>query len=217
MNVQDMLKLSQIYNGSAHMEEYNEAFQVYHGLTQSLNHLRNWLLETKKQKQGASRIDSNLNDWIDIAADLPTQAVKNTLLLKYDINNVTSLKSALTYILSLANHLDTLLVHCSNRGKECNLKQQLKLLYNGEFLLCFTYDPVEGIQSESKDASSLGIHHGVTFVFMTGWNILKCGFVSKDGKNNWAGTPGFQNTFNPSAGIDGMRMIIHDPGNLYFF
>ncbi len=63
-------------------------------------------------------------------------------------------------------------------------------------------------------AHDSGIHNGVTFVFMTGWNILKSGFVSKSAEDNWSGTPGFQNTFNPSAGIDGMRIIVHDPGNI---
>ena len=142
--------------GSAHMEDYNEAFQVYYGLTKSLNRLRDWLQEKERENTNKTNIDPFLNDWIDISGDLPTQAVKNTLLLMHDPKDVTSLEHALTYVSSLANHWNTLLVHCRNGREECNLQKHLKLLYNGEFIMCFTYDPLEGFQGELKEATSQG-------------------------------------------------------------
>ena len=49
-----------------------------------------------------------------------------------------------------------------------------------------------------------GIENGITFIFMTGSNLIASKF------DKWM-VPGFRNTFHTSSGSDGMRLIIHSP------
>ena len=49
-----------------------------------------------------------------------------------------------------------------------------------------------------------GIENGVTFIFMTGSNLIASKY------DTWT-IPGFRNTFHTSSGSDGIRLIIHSP------
>ncbi len=60
-----------------------------------------------------------------------------------------------------------------------------------------------------------GIPNGVTMVFMTAGAFLGDIFASESPEDDFGETPGFRNTFVPSAGTDGVRVIIHDPGEYH--
>ena len=67
------------------------------------------------------------------------------------------------------------------------------------------YDPTEG--HTITESHVQGIKNGVTFVFMTGSKLV----ASEYGQHKLWLLPGYRNTFETSAGIEGMRIMIHSP------
>ncbi len=77
---------------------------------------------------------------------------------------------------------------------------------------CFTFDITKGHVMD--EATAEGIKNGVTFVFLSGSGMLKDSFnLTKEG-STVHNIPGFDNTFTPSAGTDGLRINIHEPGTV---
>ena len=65
---------------------------------------------------------------------------------------------------------------------------------------------------EMDEATAEGIKNGITFVFLAGSGMLINDEQSQEDEGHAINIPGFDNTFEPSAGSDGVRINIHEPG-----
>ena len=187
---------------SSHKNYTKELYQLslfLYKLEKSLSMFPN--LNEIKSNLDLNETDSNiLQKWYEVKDYLTSNWLITTLLT--DVSNNESHRVA--RLGALQNQLDMTYVHCQRGKVKCNKK------YNRPFLAvshsgCHTYDPCEG--NNFTESRIQGINNGITFVFMTGSQLVASMF---DENRTWD-IPGFQNTYEPSAGSDGIRLVIHAP------
>ena len=176
----------------------------FYQLLTSLHQLEKSLSTYPKLNQNESFLNETANNllqnWFEVRQYLTSNWLITTLLTEIS-NNVYRRVFRLGTLQSI---LDMTYVHCQRGMIECNKT------FNVPFLAislsgCHAYDPQEG--SNFKESRIQGINNGITFIFMTGSQL----FASLFNENRTWDIPGFQNTYDSSAGGDGIRLIIHAP------
>ena len=147
-------------------------------------------------------IKEKLTNWSSAADKLQERWLLSSLLYRYVHTKNSSLW------MSLAGYdLQDTMVYCASGRVKCN-EDYFEAFGSINSLACFTYDPSEG--QVLKESNVQGLLNGVTFIFMTGGNLLASEYGNVGG-GYWKSVPGYDNTFQPSTGSDGIRLMIHDP------
>ncbi len=171
-----------------------ETVQLY----RILQKVQNILVEEQFAEHNGENKENRefLNDWMKVKDDLTKRSLISTLF-------------TIDTILKLSNDPDEFLVSCQKAGSDCSLvyegpNQDVKAWIHPDFLICTSFNLMKG--DHIDEATSQGIRNGITFIFLPGTRMIN----TKPHPNTLMTIPGFDNSLNPSAGTDGIRISIHE-------
>ena len=165
-------------------------------LQTNLRSLENILKDNITANHLSSKQNQFVYNWSQINDYLSQRWLVTTLLHKHG-----SVVKQEGHIMAFSGQTKTFLVSCNRGHKQCDYSSMNEFI-SVNSLNCYTYDSSEG--HPLKESSVQGLKNGITFIFMTGGNLLASRYNAE-----WT-VPGLNNTFQPSAGSDGIKIIVHD-------
>ena len=190
---------------SPYSHRITSAVKNLHTLLYKLGSLRgilsDYAVDNKTINATSKDGKEKLTIWSTIADKLVERWLLSSLIYRHKQSEEDLWNS-----LSGLNIHDTM-VFCGNGKVNCNW-DYFSNFRSINTLLCFTYDQREG--QAIKESNVQGILNGVTFVFMTGGKLLGSEYGNFP-EGFWKFLPGYENTFHPSIGSDGIQLMIHDP------